>query len=128
MSAIKIYLAGPMRSYPAYNHPTFDKAAAYLRAAGFEVFSPAEEDRKRFPDRDWPNMTGDPIIDNIGLGDMRTIIKADLIWICENADAIVFLPDAEKSKGARCERALGEFLNLELRHIDPDTGALTDAH
>jgi hypothetical protein len=41
-----IYLIGPMRGYPHYNFPMFDAAAAHLRAHGYMVHSPAEEDRK----------------------------------------------------------------------------------
>ena len=42
----KYYLAGPMTRYKYFNFPAFDTAAYTLRAQGYEVFSPADHDRK----------------------------------------------------------------------------------
>src|SRR5271166_1704606 len=98
MSRIHIYLGGPMRGIKGYNQDAFNFATECLREAGFVVFSPAEEDRRKFPDRDWDNMTGDIEKDGLTGGDMRTIIKGDLDWICDNANMLVLLPGWEKSK------------------------------
>src|SRR5688572_8797896 len=40
-----IYLAGPMRGFPQWDFPAFDKYAEEWRARGWRVISPAEEDR-----------------------------------------------------------------------------------
>ena len=114
---MNIYLAGPMRGIKAYNHPAFDKAAAMLRAEGHTVFSPAEHDRELFPQYDWPNMTGDMAEDGFTGSDMRTVIRNDLVWIAENADGIALLPGWERSRGAKVERALAEFLSLYIREL-----------
>ena len=37
-----IYISGPMTDVPSFNHPTFHMAALALRAAGWQVFNPAE--------------------------------------------------------------------------------------
>lgn len=114
---MKIYLAGPMRGIKAYNHPAFDAAAVKLRSEGHEVFSPADHDRKEYPDLDWPNMTGDMIQDGITPKNMREIIGVDLVWIAQNADAIALLPGWERSRGAKAERALADFLGLYIREM-----------
>lgn len=124
---LHIYLAGPMRGYRGYNHPAFNVATSYLREAGFVVFSPAEEDQRKFPDRDWSTMTGDPVVDGISLPDMRSIIKADLVWIADNADILVLLPGWERSKGVAVEKALAEFLGLRVWFFDMHTMALRDS-
>ncbi len=41
---VKIYLSGPMSGYPSFNIPAFDDAARQLRANGYQVVSPAEQD------------------------------------------------------------------------------------
>ena len=114
---MKIYLAGPMRGIPAYNHPSFDRATLKLRAEGHIVFSPAEHDREAFPQFDWPNMTGDMVKDGFTGADMRAVIKKDLIWIIEEADAIALLPNWERSRGVKAERALADFLGLFVREM-----------
>jgi hypothetical protein len=103
-----------MRGHRAYNHPAFDLAAAKLRAVGHEVFSPAEEDRRKWPDRPWSSYSGNPEIDGIPLEDMRLIIKSDLVWICDNAEAIALLPQWETSKGVAVEKPLGHFLKIPV--------------
>lgn len=92
---MKLYLAGPMRGIKAYNHPAFDIATTALRAAGHEVFSPAENDRTRYPARDWYKATGNLADDGIESADIRAIIKMDLDWICDNAKGIALLPNWE---------------------------------
>lgn len=42
MSGRRLYVAGPMTGYPDLNYPAFTAAAVMLRAAGWEVVSPAE--------------------------------------------------------------------------------------
>lgn len=39
----RVYIAGPMTGLPDFNFPAFHAAAAAWRAAGWEVFNPAEE-------------------------------------------------------------------------------------
>jgi hypothetical protein len=39
----RVYIAGPMAGIPDYNFPVFHAAAKAWRAAGWEVFNPAEE-------------------------------------------------------------------------------------
>ena len=114
---MRVYLAGPMRGIKSYNHPAFDEGASWLRAEGHEVFSPADHDRELWPDRDWANFTGDPVKDGIDLPDMRKVIKGDLDWIADNAEAIAFLPGWQNSRGARAEHALGIFLGLWIREL-----------
>ena len=128
MSAINVYLAGPMRGIKGYNQQAFIVATACLRDAGFNVFSPAEEDRRKFPDRDWDNMTGDIAADGLTFDDMRVLIRADLNWICDNANMLVLLPGWDRSKGAKLEKALAEFLGLEIRFWDNHTMTLLDAN
>lgn len=114
---MKIYLAGPMRGIKAYNHPAFYEAAHKLRNEGHEVFSPAEKDRDLWPDRPWDSYTGDMKLDGFTGGDMRVVIRHDLDWIADHADAIALLPGWQKSRGARVEHALAEFLGLFIREM-----------
>ena len=114
---MKVYLAGPLRGIKAYNHPAFDKATHNLRLEGHEVFSPAEKDRQLWPNRPWANFTGDMAVDGFTGENMRTVIKADLNWIADHADGIVFLPGWQNSRGARAEHALGIFLGLWIREL-----------
>jgi hypothetical protein len=114
---MKIYLAGPMSGLPEFNFPAFDVAAAALRNKGHEVFSPAERDRKEFGEDFAKGSDGSHESVNIGDVDIRNIIKKDLDWICDHAEAIALLPGWEASKGARVEWALAQFLNLKNIYI-----------
>ena len=109
---MKIYLAGPMRGIPQFNYPAFHEGAAKLRAAGHEVFSPAEYDLKKHG-KDISNATGDAAQATSEHGfNLRDALRDDLIWICEQADAVALLPGWENSKGANAERATAIALGL----------------
>lgn len=109
---MKIYLAGPMTGIPHFNYPAFNAAAAFLREIGHEVFNPAEHDLKVYG-KDISNPTGCAVTAAKDHGfDRRAVLKADLSWICDQAEAIALLPGWEKSSGANAERALATALGL----------------
>jgi len=114
---MKLYLAGPMRGYPAFNFPAFHAAAASLREDGHEIFSPADNDIDKQGGKDFSSdyKTGDE--DALAAATAWTIRKAladDTAWICAHAEGIVMLPGWEASKGATAERALTIALNLPV--------------
>lgn len=109
-----VYVAGPMRGLPAFNYPAFNSAAADLRARGFTVFNPAENDQA----------TQDVKLDTDPTGDLgkavqagfslREALAADMQWIALHADALYMLHGWEASAGARAEHALASALGLKI--------------
>ena len=89
---MRVYLAGPMRGYPAFNFPAFAEAATRLRAAGHEVWSPAENDVEADgfdPTKDAPRS-------------MAHYMGRDLPAVCAS-EAVAVLAGWRKSQGARLE-------------------------
>jgi hypothetical protein len=118
---MKIYLAGPMLGRPEFNFPAFHHAAVALRAAGHEVFSPAERDIERHDaDISVGNHSGDEEAAARKYGfDLRVALGEDLAWICAHADAIALLPGWRESKGAGAEYAAAVALGLQVIELDP---------
>jgi hypothetical protein len=118
----KIYLAGPMRGIPEFNFPMFMKASKHLRAAGYEVFNPAESDNEHHgTDISKGNKAGDEALAAAQFGfSLREALERDTTWICRHADAIALLPGWERSKGATAERALGEALGLTIIELNKE--------
>ncbi len=116
MSSEKTYVAGPMRGYPEFNFPAFMMATARLRAAGHEVFNPAERDNEKHgTDISKGNVNGDENVAAAQHGfNLREALAADAKWICEEATAIFMLRGWEKSKGAVAEKALAEALGHKV--------------
>lgn len=102
---MKLYLAGPMRDYPEFNFPTFNRVAAALRAAGYEVFNPAEKGLEKHAEAGQES-----------LAFRRAVFALDTRWICEHADGIALLADYTNSKGAIAEDALAAAIGLPSRH------------
>ena len=107
---LKIYLAGPMSGIPNNNFEVFDTAAAHLREIGYQVFNPADNDRKM-----WGSL------ENIAkYANYRDCLRADLNWILDHAEAIALLPGWDKSRGANIEKQLSEILKLKVIYLkDP---------
>jgi hypothetical protein len=97
---MKIYLAGRMTGVDQFNFPLFAEATASLRRQGHEVASPAEHDLE----------SGfDPTLNSLEGFNPETAMRWDLdrvYW----ADAVVVLPDWQKSRGAAIETRLCWFL------------------
>jgi hypothetical protein len=114
--ALRVYIAGPMRGIAEFNFPAFHAAAANLRAAGYEVFSPAEKDIEHHgADISDGNDTGCLEQASMQHGfSLRRALGDDTKWICEKADVVAVLPGWENSKGAQAEVALARALGLQL--------------
>lgn len=116
---MRLYLAGPMRGYPHFNFPAFDAAAAQLRAAGYDVFNPADRDRSvHGPDLADAALTGDETQIEASHGfSLREALGADTAWICAHADGVAVLTGWEKSSGATAEVALARALGLPVNFV-----------
>lgn len=118
-----VYIAGPMRGYPEFNFPTFDRAEKLLLEQGYEVWSPARHDRERGFDP--TGLTGFENLNEIGF-DLRRALYADTGVITNEADAICLLPGWENSPGVRAELALAAAIGLwagELADFEAGCGA-----
>jgi hypothetical protein len=112
---MKLYIAGPMTGIPQFNFPAFAEAASALRALGFEVVSPAEEDPPEVQAASWASVDGalsGGLIANHSWGDL---LARDVKLIAdEGIDGIALLPGWEKSRGAKLEAFVAVLCNLIL--------------
>lgn len=116
---MKIYLAGPMRGIPNFNFPEFDRWAEALRRMGYEVFSPADRDRKHYGPGIEENPTGSEAVATKAIGfSIREAMLTDCTYICNEADGIALMPGWEKSSGANAEHALAIALGIERIYLD----------
>jgi Domain of unknown function (DUF4406) len=95
---MKIYITGPMTGLPDNNYPAFHEAAKKLRAAGYEVCSPAELETP--DDISWE-------------GWMRASISLML-----QCTTLALLPDWHKSVGARLEQNLAAQLRMKCTPLE----------
>lgn len=101
---MKLYLAGPMTGLPQFNFPLFHTAASELRAAGYDIISPAEMDSPAVQSA--AIKSSDGALDAHGKIAGETwgeILARDVRVIADTTDGIVFLSDWIKSRGARLE-------------------------
>lgn len=98
-----------MRGYIDFNFPAFFAAADKLRTEGHTVFNPAEEDLKTFGSMEEINSFFSKHTDTM----KRIVIRKDLDYIIDYAEAIAMLPGWEASPGANAELALAKFLKLK---------------
>lgn len=106
----RVYISGPMSGYVDYNYPAFNAEAAALRALGFYVENPAENQVPACGS--WQ-------------GYMRNAIAQMM-----RCDVVVMLPGWEQSQGATLERSIAKQLNIPVterttRHLDFDNPEFT---
>jgi len=109
--ATRVYLAGPMRGIAEFNFPAFREAAEALRGLGYEVFNPAERDESIGFTAE--GLDGNEDLAALGFN-LRDALGADLDYVSHKADAVVTLPGAENSSGARAEVATAKALGLPV--------------
>ena len=104
---MKLYLAGPMRGKPEFNFPMFNRVAAALRSAGYEVFNPAEKGLEKHAEAQQESLKF-----------RRDVFALDTAWICLQADGLALLANWHDSKGAVAEEALAQAVGLPARYWD----------
>jgi len=115
---MKIYIAGPMRGYPKYNYPLFDKVFKICEFQGFSPVSPAIIDREfGVKDEDLPENGADCNGIVNGAGNQLSIIKRDLSALLK-CGAICLLPGWDRSTGAIAELAVAEWAGLTVYFYD----------
>lgn len=94
----RVYIAGPMTGLPELNFPAFERAAARLRASGYEVVSPHEV----CPDKgiEW-----------------SAALRRDIPELC-TCNAVALLPGWERSRGAKLEKFIAEALGMRVIFIE----------
>ena len=112
MQGLRIYLAGPMESVGGnWNMPLFDFVAKKLREAGAEVFSPVHQMREMFGSQEAVLK-----LDEEGRRPARKAgLRADFLWIIDNANMVLLLPGWERSPGATAERAVALSIGIDVR-------------
>ena len=95
---IHLYLSGPMTGLLDHNYPAFNAAAAKLRAAGFVVSNPAENDEAAT----WADYMRK---------DIAQLVACD--WIA-------LLPGWEESKGAKLEHHIATSLGMPVLALPGD--------
>ncbi len=99
-----IYIAGPMRSYVAFNFPAFDAARDELTAMGWNPISPADMDRE---------VGFDPTKDEPTKEFLDAALDRDVDAI-RNVDALCLLEGWQKSVGATAEAALAQWRQIPI--------------
>lgn len=94
---MRVYISGPMTGRPDNNIDEFNEAEDLLLKAGYWVLNP----------------TSNGLSDSASYEDH---MRADLRMLSV-ADALAFLPDWEKSRGARLEIEVAHVLNIPTRPV-----------
>lgn len=92
-----LYIAGPMTGYREFNYPAFHAGAAKLRAAGYTVLNPAENDR--------------PVAEH------WQAFMRDALTLMLRATGVATLPDWQYSRGASIEMRLAADLGIKAQPI-----------
>jgi len=108
---MKVYIAGPMRSYPKFNHPAFDRAEEVLKSMGYDPVNPARLDR----DSDLNYEDHDDIPNSV----LREIIQRDIVALL-GCEAVALLPGWVDSAGAKLEIATAEYVGMRVVEIPPE--------
>lgn len=110
---MRVYIAGPMTGYPAYNVGRFEAVANEWREAGHEPTTPFECNSAV-----WQRHHGrpfDPYSDRCEYGDplLREMFAADVAALLAS-EQVVVLAGWEKSKGAQREVVLAQTFGIPV--------------
>jgi hypothetical protein len=106
---VKVYLSGPMSGLPDSNYPAFHKAAAALRAKGYEVLSPAEYKPAHGAQTQGATRPQDTPWHAWLKRGLRLMLKSDAVFV---------LDGWEQSRGASLEVSIAKELQMPIYTLD----------
>jgi hypothetical protein len=104
---MRVYLSGKMTGLPDLGFAAFSRAAASLRASGYEVINPAELDAADAAPKEW-----------------HEYLRRDIAQLV-TCDAIALLPNWTDSRGARLERHIAKELGMREIFVHHNSEATT---
>lgn len=106
MSTKPWYLTGPMSNIPGFNFPAFDDAAARLRAIGYDLIVPSEQDSPEMqakarasPDGNMATLTS-AMTNHETWGD---VLSRDVKLVADRVDGLILMDGWQTSRGAKLE-------------------------
>jgi hypothetical protein len=114
------YLAGPMTGIAKFNFPAFEAAAKALRAAGYDITSPHENDTPEVQAAAWASPDGK--LDATGKIAGETwgdILARDVKLVADEVSGVVLLTGWSKSRGARLEAFVAILCGLPFYSFEP---------
>lgn len=114
---MRIYLAGKMRTLAGNNAARFAAKAAELRARGFDVFNPAEQDGE-YPE------TG-PDLEARQEVFMRDSMERDCMAVCRSRAIYMQVGWDNNSRGAFAEHAVANAIPIPVLYERDDVGQFT---
>ena len=110
MSTNNIYIAGPMTGLPNFNFEAFFDAEEIWSNKGWVVYNPARHDVECGIDArelSLEEVNSKFNLEEAALWDLQSIVKCQAIYM---------LAGWNKSKGARAEHAVAEWLGKEIHY------------
>lgn len=119
---MRLYVAGPMTGIPAFNIPAFDRAAAELRAIGFDVVSPVELDDPRTRAISLASPDGAiATLESHGKTWGDFLARDVKLLADDGIQGVAVLPGWERSRGARLETFVASrMVFLPILRYSPD--------
>lgn len=120
---MKVYIAGPMTGFPAYNHKAFYDARAEWMGRGWEVETPFDANSRVWERHfgrpfDAYNDTcdyGDPILKEMFAEDVKVLLSSDVMAV---------LDGWENSKGATLEYQIASQFGIPVVLASHPRGSL----
>jgi len=121
---MKWYLAGPMTGIPQFNFPAVDTATQNLRAAGYDIITPHEQDSPAVQAAAWASPDGKLIAGQVAGETWGQILARDVRIIADDVGGIIHLPGWTKSNGALLETVVGllchrKFMRMDSENLPP---------
>lgn len=114
----KYYLAGPMSGIPQFNYPQFFSVAQSLRAAGYDIISPAEQDTPEKLAEILASTDGDLSKVEAITGTWGDFLSHDVKLVADEVQGLFLLPGWEKSRGAKLEAFVAVLCGHTLTEVD----------